>query len=213
MDYNKSFSYINSLNFNKDSELILFYDEIINFDNEHFIPAISFDTALFLNWFCNIVKPKNILEIGFGSGASSLFIHKNLNNIKNFISLEKDKNRYNRGLNLLSKFNITNINIIHQDAFKFLENNDLNFDLIFLDAMKKDYCDYLPLLKKILNKDGVLIADNLLFNGKVIDADLENKYLNGVNFIKKFTKMIIEDGDFDTLFLNIGDGISVSHKK
>ncbi|MCG8570254.1 MAG: class I SAM-dependent methyltransferase [Spirochaetes bacterium] len=212
MDIDNIEKYIQSLN--QQNEKYQYYEKIINFQNDYFIPAIRFDTALFLDFICTIYQPKSILEIGFGSGASALFINKNCHP-KIFISLERDHNRYIRGQALLKEFSKSNndIQLLNQDAFEFLNTNQTTFDFVFLDAVKRDYVQYLPCIKKILNPKAVFIADNILFNNKVINQNLEKKYQTGVKLLKDFNQQITNDQHLNTVFLNIGDGLSISTLK
>ena len=212
MDYNKIFSYINCLNSNN-SKLKDYYNEIINFQKEHFIPAVTLETAIFLNWITNLLQPKNILEIGFGSGISSLFINMGLKKINNFISLEKDNNRYQRGINLLKKFKNNSIKLKKIDAFEFFEQNNHKFNFIFLDAVKREYYKYILPIKSILNPNGILICDNILFGGKVVNQKIDKKYQDGVKYMQLFNKMISEDESLHTFFLTNQDGLSLSIKK
>jgi len=212
MDHKKSFEYLAVLN-EQNKDLRSYYNEIINFKKEHFIPAVNFDVALFLHMITSIIKPKRILEIGFGSGASSMFLHKGYPHIDTFISLERDENRYNRGKDLLKKNNITNIQLKHIDAFTYLKSPAPEFDLIFLDAVKREYYQYISPLKYFIKNQGILICDNILFNGKVTDTKIDKKYQDGVKYLKLFNKTISEDKSFETTFFHIGDGISFSIKK
>lgn len=208
----KIYEYLSELNLNN-KDLKNYYNEITNFQKVHFIPAVSFDVALFLHAIISIIKPKRVLEIGFGSGVSSLFMQKGYTNIETFISLEKDENRYNRGLKLLDKYKIKNITLKNMDAFIYLKSMAPKFDLIFLDAVKREYYQYISPIKYVIKDHGFLIADNILFNGKVVESKIDKKYQNGIKFLKLFNKMISEDNTFDTMFFPIGDGISFSIKK
>lgn len=206
-------NYFFSLNI-VDKSLIELYEKTREFDDKYFIPAVSIEVAFFLNWIAFFKKPKKVLEIGFGSGVSSIFIYNGFPEINEFISLEKDNNRFVRGKELLKKQKKSEkINLLKIDAFEFLQNNKEFFDLIFLDAVKREYLIYLDLLKKFLNNNGILICDNILFNGRVVQDKLEEKYLNGVSYLKKFNKKLVDEKELETIFLNIGDGLSISVKK
>jgi len=208
MDFNEANIYINK--FYDDSQLNSYYDEIINFKNESYIPAVRLDTALFLKWIVSLYKPKNILEIGFGSGVSTVFIHNGFKNYENLISLERDTYRYERGLLLLKKYKYSTIKLLKIDAFNFFEENNIKFDFIFLDAVKREYYLYIEPVKKILNIGGILITDNILFNGKVFEENIDKKYINGVKYLKLFNHNIFNDKKLNTIFLMIGDGLSLS---
>jgi len=203
-------------NLNKNNLFYDFYNEILSFENIHFIPAVRFETALFLYNTTFLNKPLTILEIGFGSGVSSFFINKGLIDSKimpnSFISLERDNNRFNRGKRLIEKYNYKNIELLNIDAFYFLSQCKNGFDFIFLDAVKREYIQYLEKLKTILNKNGILICDNILFNGKIVEENISPKYKNGVTLLKEFNDTICKDKELNTFFYNIGDGLSLSIK-
>ncbi len=187
MNFESAYDYLNNLN-SSDKYLNDYYEEITSFENAHIIPFVKIETAVFLNCISKFIQPKKVLEIGFGSGVSSLFIHRDLKDFKIFISLERDNNRFLRGKNILQKYKIENIDLIKVDAFEFLKTNNEQFDFIFLDAVKRDYIEYLSILKSILNKNGILICDNILFNGKVIEKNIEEKYMDGVSLLKQFNE-------------------------
>lgn len=193
------------------------YERIIAFQDEHFIPAVRFDTAMFLMQTAAMRQPKNVLEIGFGSGASSVFIRHGLQNVAGYriTTLERDNNRYVRGKALLEQLCIQDIELVKCDAFDWLHNCDAEFDYIFLDAVKRDYIGYLPIIKKILGKNGILIVDNTFFNEKVLRPidELEEKYRSGVGLLDQFNRTLAGDGDFVTMMYNIGDGMTIAIKR
>lgn len=211
MNYKNVFSFFTSLNTHNKNQKN-FYKEINDFQNVHFIPAVSLEVANFLKWISFLKKPKTILEIGFGSGTSSIFIHNGYNKYKKFFTLERDKNRYNRGKELFKYLNINSINLMHFNSFDFFRTNKIKFDLIFLDGIKREYYLHIEPVRKILNKNGIFICDNVLFGGKILEKKVENKYKKGVKYINLFIKILLNDLSFNTYFLPIGDGISVSIK-
>ena len=158
-------------------------------------------------------KPCQVLEIGFGSGASGAFLADCLPANGSIISLERDLNRFNRGRALLSHFKLDQIKLLHKDALLYLKNEaDSMFDFIFLDAVKREYIDYIPLVKKRLNPGGLLVTDNILFNGKIVEEQPDKKYVNGLCLLKEFNKTLAHDPDFSTTFLETGDGMALSVK-
>lgn len=209
MNFEKISEYLLELNNNQ--ELKEYYNDIINFEPGSFIPAVRFDAAIALNLFSRLKNPVNVLEIGFGSGASGLFINKNINP-ELFISLEKDIYRYNRGVKLLSKFK-SNITLLNEDAFVYLDKSNAIFDFVFLDSVKSEYINYINPIKKSLNQGGLLVTDNIIFSGRVVEENVEKKYQNGVKYLKLFNKTLSLDNDFITLFISTGDGLSISIKK
>lgn len=204
--------YITNLNSNQKDDTI-FYEDIYNFKKDRFIPAVRFDVALFLKIITAVKSPKNILEIGFGSGVSALFISNGFKDYENFISLEVDKKRYDRGVELLNHYSVKDIQLKNENSFDFFVTNKLEFDMVFLDAEKSKYCDYIQPIKKILKKGGVLIGDNTIFGGRVVSENIQKRYVKGTNSIKNYNTHLSLDNEFTTLFLDIGDGLSLSIKK
>ena len=218
-DYVRLFSYLDELNFSANSKLADKYKEIIEYQFTHFIPAVRFDSALFLYQLALIKQPQNILEIGFGSGVSTYFIHKPLKSIKSFFTLEKDKARCERGFDVLKTFGMDNVTLLQEDAFAFLQdyrNKSLpQFDYIFLDAGKKDYITYLPIINELISNGGFLICDNTFFNGKVVsdENELTKSYAKSVPLLKEFNLELGKSDLYETSYFWIGDGMSLSIKK
>ena len=215
-DYIKLFSYLDDLNLSANAELANKYKEIIEYQFTHFIPAVRFDSALFLYQLALIKQPQNILEIGFGSGVSAYFINKPLlTSPKSFITLEKDEARYKRGINVLKTFNMENVTLLKKDAFEFLQDYREKFDYIFLDAGKKDYITYLPIINNLMSQGGFLICDNTFFNGKVAvsEENLTKSYAKNVPLLKEFNMALAKSDLYNTSYFWIGDGMSLSIRK
>ncbi len=215
-DYIKLFSYLDDLNLSANAELANKYKEIIEYQFTHFIPAVRFDSALFLYQLALIKQPQNILEIGFGSGVSAYFINKPLlTSPKSFITLEKDEARYERGINVLKTFNMENVTLLKRDAFEFLQDCREKFDYIFLDAGKKDYITYLPIINNLMSQGGFLICDNTFFNGKVAvnEENLTKSYVKSVPLLKEFNMALAKSDLYNTSYFWIGDGMSLSVRK
>ncbi|HEY5560508.1 MAG TPA: O-methyltransferase [Clostridiaceae bacterium] len=179
------------------------------------IPIIRKETANFLNLMVNIKKPKNVLELGTAIGYSSLMMAINNECIEKLITVEKDKDLISIAQNNINKYNCTDrIKIIEGDCLEVLSCLQENFDLIFIDAGKGHYNHYLPFCLKLLNKDGIIIADNVLFRGMVASKELvKRRKITIVKRMKEFLKLITEDPKLLTTVLPIGDGISVTTRR
>ena len=186
--------------------------ELEEFAKDNHVPIMLSDGIEFL---CNYIKENNIksvLEIGSAIGYSSIMMC--LNNEKtNITTIEKSIDMYNIALNNIDKYNLTDrINIINADALD-VELDD-KYDLIFIDAAKSQYIKFFEKFEKNLNKNGVIITDNLSFHGLVEKPELTNnrntKQL--VRKIKKYIDFIKENNKYETEFYSIGDGISVSRR-
>ena len=155
---------------------------------------------------------KNILEIGTAIGYSSIRMALVNDDIK-VTTIERDSNMYNEALKNIKSFNLDNrINIIYKDALD-VELTD-KYDLIFIDAAKSQYIKFFEKFKHNLNDNGVIITDNLSFHGLVKDStncsrntkQLVKKIQNYIDFLKN-------NKEYDTEFISIGDGISITRKK
>ena len=169
-----------------------------------------------MEYLCEYIKNNNItriLEIGSAIGYSS--INMALVNDKIYITtIEKDIDRYNEAVNNIHKFDLDKrINIICDDALD-TEISGI-YDMIFIDASKGNNINFFEKYKKNLSNDGVIITDNLLFHGLVDDESLiKTKNQRGiVKKIKAFRDFLDNNLEFDTEYVLVGDGISISKRR
>ena len=107
------------------------------------------------------------------------------------------------------------INVYLADALEIDINLLGKYDLIFIDAAKAQYINFFNKFKVLLNDNGVILTDNLLFHGLVLEKDtIESRNLRQlVKKIDNYNYWLMEQNDFDTTIYNIGDGIALSIKK
>ena len=163
-----------------------------------------------LSIISKLIKPKKVLEIGTYTGYSAICIAEGMN--KNGIIHTIDKNEE---LNTIQKkyFKKSGLenNIIQYNgcALDIIPKIEEKFDLIFIDADKENYINYFNLVIDKLNNNGVILADNVLWSGKVInfeDHDLTT------NVLREFNRMVNNDKRVETILLPIRDGISIIRK-
>ena len=176
------------------------------------VPIMLKDGIEYLLEYIKNNNIKNILEIGTAIGYSSIRMAQVNNDIK-VTTIERDSNMYNEAIKNIKSFNLDNqINVIYKDALD-VELTD-KYDLIFIDAAKSQYIKFFEKFKHNLNDNGVIITDNLSFHGLVKDStncsrntkQLVKKIQNYIDFLKN-------NEEFDTEFISIGDGISITRKK
>jgi len=172
------------------------------------IPILDEMTARFLYTQVKIKKPKRILEIGFGGGYSTLWMALG-NPQAEITSLEKNKERFEKGQEKLKNLPY-NINLLFEDARIFLKDLDGMFDFVFIDAVKSQYLNYFQSIETKLNPGSVVFADNIFYRGKLFEEEMSPKKRKEVVKLKEFIKRLNENKKFETLFLPIGDGLSMS---
>ncbi|MDH5680106.1 MAG: O-methyltransferase [Spirochaetota bacterium] len=177
------------------------------------IPVVDEDVGRFLYVMVMAAKPQKILEIGFGGGVSTLWMAKALSETGIITSLELNTERISRGKAIFAELGLdSRLDLRYVDAFKYLKDCDELYDLVFLDAIKRSYADYLPLITDVIRPGGLLIADNVLFRGNVLRDDVGQKYIAGTESVISFNTQLAASPHFETSFLPIADGLAVAVK-
>jgi len=162
-----------------------------------------------LSFISKIISPKNILEIGTYTGYSALCLAEGLKDDGRLITIDKDKSLYET-VNLFfkkSKFE-KNIKQKVEIALEIIPTLDVKYDLVFIDADKKNYKNYFDMVIPKLNKGGVIIVDNVLWSGKVTQLD---KYQNDkiAVYMNEFNNYIKNKKNISKLILPIRDGLTL----
>ena len=186
--------------------------ELEEYAKKYNIPIMQKEGIIFLTNFIKNKKIKNILEIGTAIGYSTIKMALVNENIK-VTSIERDIDRYNEAVKNINKFNLNKqIKLINNDAFN-VELVD-KFDLIFIDAAKAQNIKFFEKFNINLKKNGFIITDNLNFHGLVNSDEKMSKNLRQlVKKIKNYIEFLKQNEQYETIFYDIGDGISVSKKK
>lgn len=188
-------------------------DDIELYAKENKIPIMQKDGILYLMDYIKENKIKSILEIGSAIGYSSLMMVSVNDDIK-IITAEKDRERYNIALKNINKYDLNKqIDIRLIDACDLVLED--KFDLIFIDAAKGKNTFFFNKFKDNLNKDGVIITDNLSFHGLVEDDNLiKTKNQRGiVNKIKDYINFLDNNKEFVTTYVSVGDKIAISKRR
>ncbi len=188
--------------------------ELKRFAKDNKIAVIRPKSAKMLRSLCRENKPKKILEIGTAIGYSAS-IMLNASKSANILTIEKDEQMAKIARQtFLERNSSQRITLIEGDAFDVL--NDLKnekFDFIFLDGPKGQYFKYLPLLKKMLNLNGFLLADDVLFHGYVKKVgDPGHKHRTIVASLRSFISDLTIDKNFKTTLYDFEDGLILSQR-
>jgi predicted O-methyltransferase YrrM len=158
-----------------------------------------------------MVKPDHILEIGTFTGYSAICLAKGLSDSGKLFTIEKNDELADFPIRYFKKAGISDkVELIIGDALEIIPLLDYEFDLVFIDAEKKDYVDYYNLIIDNVRPGGYILADNVLWHGKVIDnPETFDKETKG---IAAFNKYIIEDMRVENVIIPIRDGIMLIRK-
>ena len=157
-----------------------------------------------------MMQPKNIFEIGTFTGYATLCLAEGLAKEGKITTLD-----VNEDLAYLPRkyFNESEysaqIDFRIQDAKVFLKETNEIFDLVFIDADKENYVEYFKLIKPRLKSGSVVMFDNVLWYGKILD---ENPKMKSTQNIKELNDLVAQDEDFENLILPLRDGVNLMRK-
>jgi caffeoyl-CoA O-methyltransferase len=163
----------------------------------------------FLSLISKLKSPSNILEIGTYTGYGTLCLAEGLKDDGKIYTIDKNEELISIQNKFFEESDYRNRIIqITGDAIECIKKLKINFDIVFIDADKENYIEYFNLVSNKLNKNGIIISDNVLWSGKVIENE-DNQDLE-TNTLINFNKKLNQDQRFKTIILPIRDGISIS---
>ena len=165
-----------------------------------------------LSIISKIINPKKILEIGTFTGYSTLCLAEGLDENGEIHTVDINEELFDLQRKYFKKSSFNNNITQHLgNALDIIPKLDHDFDLIFLDADKINYPKYLDILIVRLKKGGVLLSDNVLWDGKVLNEISQKD--KSTKAIVEYNKMLNNRTDMDSVILPIRDGITISIKK
>ncbi|WP_138203218.1 O-methyltransferase [Haloimpatiens lingqiaonensis] len=188
--------------------------ELEAFAMENSVPIVQNETAQFLELMIKLKKPKRILELGTAIGYSSILMCLSSSENVHIDTIERDEKMIN-----LAKINIVksgfeeNINLIQGECLEALEGLNGKYDLIFMDAGKGHYNHFLPHCLRLLEKDGLIVADNVLFRGMVATDELvKRRKITIVKRMREYLQMVNGE-ELLTSVIPMGDGIAITVRR
>ena len=172
---------------------------------------IAISQCQFLHLIIKISNIKNVLEIGTFTGLSTLSMALALTENGKITTLDKNEETNKIAINFFKKAKQNHkIKTIIKPALESLDEiKDQTFDLIFIDADKMNYKKYYESSLNLLNLGGLIIIDNVLWHGEVVDKNNDDKFtLN----IKDFNNYIAKDERVEKLIIPLGDGMTICRK-
>ena len=165
-----------------------------------------------LSMLSHMIQPERILEIGTYTGYSAICLAEGLTENGKLTTIDINEELEDIAREFIQKANLDNkIEYIIGDAMQIVPQLDEQYDLVFIDADKKNYCNYYHLVFDKVKPGGYILADNVLWSGKVVEdyeaLDSETK------IIMDYNKMVHEDPRVQEILLPIRDGLMLARKR
>ena len=180
------------------------------------VPIVRRETAAFLQTMVAALKPRRILEIGTAIGYSALLMMEAAGEDTCLTTIEKDPDRILRArANFAESGMADRITLYEGDAGELLKTLDGSFDLIFLDAAKGQYIHFLPAILSLLPEGGVLISDNVLQEGDILESRFAVRRRDRTIHarMREYLWTCKHHEELLSSVLPVGDGVMVSVKK
>ena len=205
-------SYMNSLE--RGNGVML--DELERFALQTDVPIIRKEMQSFLKTMMVMNKPKQILEVGTAIGFSALLMAEFAPQDCHITTIEKYDKRIPIAKENFAKFGrAEQITLLEGDATELLKQLDETFDFIFMDAAKGQYINFLPDILKLLKPGAVLVSDNVLQDGDIIESRYavtrRNRTIHGR--MREYLYTLKNHPELETAIIPLGDGITLSVKK
>ena len=162
----------------------------------------------FLSFISKIKSPDKILEIGTYTGYSTICLAEGLSKNGRIDTIDKNEELIKIQNKYFKKGGFRNNIVQHTgNALDILKSLNEKYDIIFIDADKENYINYFNQVSNKLSKNGIIISDNVLWSGKVLDSHQKDEE---TSTLVEFNKIVNHDKRFKSIILPIRDGISIS---
>ena len=181
---------------------------------EEHIPIIMDDTLQVIEERLKNNPLKRILEIGTAVGYSAICFCDFLDEKGMIDTIERDEERIKQAKINIKKAEVEEkINIYEGDAVEILPTLDEKYDMVFIDAAKGKYPFLLKEALRMLDKNGIIFADNILYKGYVMSDYNKHKQRTAVRNLREYIKEVSENPNLETEILEVGDGLAISRIK
>lgn len=202
-------SFINSMNIEDDGITGKIEEEA----REGGVPIIRKETKEFIKTMLLIRKPVRILEVGTAVGYSSIYMCGYIDDAAHITTIENWKPRIDQAKINFKRAGVeSRVTLLEGDAAEVLAGLDGSYDFIFMDAAKGQYINYLPDVLRLLEKGGVLISDNVLQDGEVLDSRfvVERRNRTIHSRMREYLYELKHNEQLETSIIPLGDGVALS---
>ena len=181
-----------------------------------FVPIIRKEMQSFLKVLLSIQKPKKILEVGTAVGFSALLMSEYAPEDCQITTIEKYEKRIPIARENFKRAGKEHqITLLEGDALEILKGLEESFDFIFMDAAKAQYIYYMPEVIRLLNQGGILVSDNVLQDGDIIESRFAVERRNRTihSRMREYLYALKHEERLLTSIIPLGDGVAVSVRK
>lgn len=205
-------SYIHSLE--KDNSSIL--EDMAEYARDNNVPIIRKEVESFLRVLLLMKKPLRILELGTAIGYSAILMSECIPEKGKIVTIENYEKRIPIAKENIKKAGKEHvIELMEGDALEILPDMKDGFDFIFMDAAKAQYINFLPHALRLLNKEGIMLADNVLQEGELIESRYavtrRDRTIHGR--MREFLYQVKHMEELETTVIPIGDGMTLSIRR
>lgn len=189
--------------------------EIQKYAEENHVSIVEEEVANFLKIITGIKNPLRVLEIGTGIGYSTINMAKSISKDGKITTIELLPKRMAKAAYFIEKSGEKDkVELINGDAREIINQIEGPFDMIFLDAAKGQYGKFLDNCDSLLKEDGILVADNVLVNGWVINLQFpERRKKTMVMNMRSFLEGFKNNEKYELTLIPLGDGVAVIRKR
>ena len=181
---------------------------------EEHIPIIMDETLEVIEKYLSKNKPNRILEIGTAVGYSAICFTEFLAENSVIDTIEREADRVEEAKKNIQLAEVEDkIHIYEGDAVEILPTLNQQYDVVFIDAAKGKYPFFLKEALRMINQEGIIFADNILYKGYVMSDYNKHKQRTAVRNLREYLKEVSENPNLETEILEVGDGLAVSKIK
>ena len=193
-----------------------FLDKLERFSLETNVPIVRKEMQSLMKFLLAMKKPLSVLEVGTAIGFSAVLMAENTDPSCKIITIEKYEKRIPLAKENFAKSGYSDrITLLEGDATDILKELAGTYDLIFMDAAKGQYINFLPDIKRLLAPGGVLLSDNVMQEGDILESRYAVERRNRTIYarMRDYLFELTHDPELETVILDVGDGVTISVRK
>jgi len=191
-------------------------DELERYSIETNVPIVRKEMQSLIKFLLAMKSPKSVLEVGTAIGFSAVLMAENLPKNSKITTIEKYEKRIPIAKENFKKFGLSErIKLLEADATDILKELKGPYDFIFMDAAKGQYINFLPDVLRLLSKDGILLTDNVMQEGDILESKyvVERRNRTIYKRMREYLYELTHNEMLTTVILPIGDGVTISIRK